>query len=320
MDAITIGTLFAAPGSRARGFLPVQTDPPIVLPISIINGAAPGPTLVVTAGLHGTEYPGIEAARRFSTDLDPARLSGRAVVVHIVNPRAFYRRAIYVSGFEEQNLNRMFPGSSDGTSTQRLAYTLFHEVIRKADLYVDLHGGDMIEALTPYVSYVNTPDLPEQVEKGKALAVAYGIKYICNGDTPGSAYVTAARAGIPTLLAEAGGQGVLSEPEVRMHLRGLNNVARQFGLLAGDPTPPPPYVWIRESVTMRSPTDGLYYPRAPLDQYVESGQELGTITDPFGEVKAVITAPAAGYIKYVGTSLAINTGDPLLSIAIPEAS
>jgi len=164
---IAIGTLSAPRGSRVHGYLPVRTDPPIEIPVSIVNGASPGRTLVVTAGVHGTEYPGIEAARRFSGALNPAHLSGRVVVVPIANPQAFSRRAIYVSGFEDQNLNRMFPGSAEGTSTQRLAHALFHEVIRKADLYVDLHGGDMVEALTPYVSYVNTPDRPEQILAGK---------------------------------------------------------------------------------------------------------------------------------------------------------
>jgi len=150
--------------------------------------------------------------------------------------------------------------------------------------------------------------------------MAYGVTYICRGDTPGSAYVTAAGEGIPTLLAEAGGQGILSEPDVQTHVRGLTNVARTFGMLPGEPTPAPRYVWIRESVTLRATTDGLYYPRARLEEHVEPGQHLGSITDPFGEPKAVVTAPTAGFIKYVGTSLAINRGDPLLSIAVPEAS
>src|SRR2546426_7077578 len=125
----------------------------------------------------------------------------------MANPIAFYRRSIYISGFENQNLNRMFPGREGGTSTEHLAHALFHNVIRRADFYVDLHGGDMIETLTPFVAYAETPDRPEQMEIAKKLALTYGVKYICKGDTPGSTYVSAAQAGIPALLAEAGGQG-----------------------------------------------------------------------------------------------------------------
>jgi len=272
----------------------------------------------VTAGIHGTEYPGIEAARRFGLELDPGNLSGQVVIVHIANPTAFYRRSIYVSGFEDQNLNRMFPGKEEGTSTERLAYALFHQVIRRADLYVDLHGGDMIEALAPFVAYVDTPTHPRQTESARRLALAYGIKYVCKGTTPGSAYVTAGNSGIPTLLAEAGGQGILSEQDVQVHLHGLRNILYAFKMVTGIAVNQITPVFIRDSVSLRSEVRGLYYPTVRLDEQVTHGQRLGHITDSFGESAKDVVSPVTGYVKWVVTSLAINPGDPLMSIAVPE--
>jgi predicted deacylase len=238
----------------------------------------------------------------------------------LANPHAFYRKSISLSGFEDQNLNWTFPGREEGTSTERLAHALFHTLIRKADLYVDLHGGNMVEALTPYVAYADTPGHPKQMEIAKQLALAYGIKYICIGDTPGSTYVSAAQLGIPSLLAEAGGQGILSEEDVEILLSGLNNIARAFKILPGNPEPPPTYVWVRQSVTVRAETGGFYYPCVRLEEKVEKGQRLGHITNAFGDPTGEIVAPLTGFIRWIMTSLAVNTGDPVLSISVLDES
>jgi predicted deacylase len=315
---VSVGGVSAGPGSVGRGYLSITTNPPVEVPLMVVNGTNAGPTLVVTAGIHGTEYPGIEAARRFGVEIDPKALSGQIVISHLANPNAFYRRSITLSGFENQNLNWTFPGREEGTSTERLAHTLFDTLIRKADLYVDLHGGNMIEALTPYVAYADTPADSAQMEIAKKMALAYGIKYICIGDTPGSTYVNAAQLGIPSLLAEAGGQGLVSEQDVQILLAGLNNIARAFKMAPGYPAAPPRYVWVRQSVSVRASTGGFYYPCVRLEEKVDKGQRLGHITDAFGDPTGEIVAPLSGFVRWIVTSLAVNRGDPLLSISVPN--
>ena len=135
----------------------------INVPVVLINGAEPGPTFCVTAAVHGAEYPCVEAAKRLALNLDPASLRGQVIVVPIVNPVAFRARSIYVTPLDGKNLNRQFPGKEQGTFSEALAYWLFNQVIRRGDYYIDLHGGDMIEALIPFGSWARRATAPSMI-------------------------------------------------------------------------------------------------------------------------------------------------------------
>ena len=110
------------PGERKNVPLPVPDAPS--LNALCLCGAAPGKTLVVTAGVHGCEYVGIQALRRLAADLDPARLSGNVILLPLANPSAFYAGAKQVVPEDGVNLNRAFPGNSAGPLSARLAFAL----------------------------------------------------------------------------------------------------------------------------------------------------------------------------------------------------
>ena len=149
---LEVGGLKAVPGQRLAGTLTAPViDADVQVPIFLVNGVHPGPTLVVTGGIHGTEYTSVEAALRLGRSLDPGQLRGQVIVAPITNPSSFSARSIYITPADGKNLNRQFPGMARGTYTQVLAHWLFTEIISKGDVYVDLHGGDMIEALVPFV-------------------------------------------------------------------------------------------------------------------------------------------------------------------------
>ncbi len=103
----------------------------ISLPLFIINGKHDGPTMAVTAGIHGTEYASIEAAVQLGRTLDPTEIYGRVVILPIVNIPSFKRRTVYVGPYDNKNLNRAFPGKQEGSFSEALAYQVFHEVILK---------------------------------------------------------------------------------------------------------------------------------------------------------------------------------------------
>jgi len=90
-DILTVGQLSAERGQKVRGWLPV-TGTALRLPTTLAHGAEAGPTLLVTGGIHGGEYPGIEAAIGLACALDPAALYGSVIVVHIASPTAFQAR------------------------------------------------------------------------------------------------------------------------------------------------------------------------------------------------------------------------------------
>ncbi len=314
-DTLAIGSARAAPGTKATGFLDVPGTP-IRMPLTIVNGSAPGPLLSITAGVHGGEYPGIEAAIRTAAALDPRDVRGAVVVVHIVDVPAFHDRAIYVCPLDGKNPNRVFPGNPSGTASERLAHTLLTEVIARAEYYVDLHGGDLNEALVPFTIVLPSGDT-EVDARTMGLARVYGIPYVVRGRVAGSTYSAAAQRKIPAILTEAGGQGLLDETSLATHLRGLRNVMRHLGIIPGAPEPTPAVTVLTELHWVASEHAGLFYPAVAPGDRVARGQRVGETRDYFGAVLAEVSAPGDGVVLFVVTTPATNPGDPLFAVAGP---
>ena len=175
---LRVGEIVAQPGQQASGWLvvPDGVDPGTRIPVSVFNGAKPGPLLALIAGTHGSEYTSIVALQRVRARLDPARLAGSVILVHMANPTTFYGRRIYFSP-DGKNLNRVYPGQADGTISQRIAYAITAHVIAPATHVVDMHCGDGNESLRPYSYWQVTGD-PAIDAAGKRLALAFGLDHI----------------------------------------------------------------------------------------------------------------------------------------------
>jgi hypothetical protein len=325
---LSIADLSVGPGQSLSGSVSLNiTGVPLRLPLFLVNGAQPGPRLSITAGIHGAEYASIEAALRLGRGLDPEAVRGQVIIAPIANPPAFTARSIYVSPPDGKNLNRQFPGQAKGTFSQALAGWLFEEVIRPADAFIDLHGGDLIEALEPFVIYFHSGD--EEVDRAsRALACSFGIHYVVEGETPGSSYGSAAQIGIPGILAEAGGQGIWDEDSVGTLQAGVLRAMAHVGMI--DPLAPghvackglgasafegvrAPVV-LDQWVWLRSDADGLFYPAVAVGTQVRAGQNLGRVADLDGNTRQSLSAPIDGTILFLVTALAMNAGDPLLAL------
>lgn len=311
-DTLVVGSVAAPRGTKATGFLEVPGTP-IRMPLTLINGEAPGPVLCITGGVHGSEYPGIEAAIRTAASLDARDIRGAVVIVHIVDVPAFQARAIYVCPLDGKNPNRVFPGNPAGTASERLAHTLFSEVIARADYFVDLHGGDLNEALVPFTILLDsgTPDVDA---RALDLARAYGIRYVVRGRVAGGTYAAAAQRGIPSILTEAGGQGLLQQEALQIHLRGLRNVMRHLGILPGGPEPADAVTVFKEFHWVTSAHAGLFYPDITPGDRVTRGQRVGETRDYFGRRLAEVTSPADGIVLFTVTTPATNPQDPLFAV------
>ena len=313
---MTVGEITAAPGQVARGFLTTDVGRGVTvrMPVVVINGTADGPVFAVTAGVHGAEYPGIEAAIRLSRTLNPAEVRGAAIVVPLVSVPAFQRRAIYVNPLDGINFNRVCPGNPTGTITEIMAHLLFKNVIAQADYYIDLHGGDMIEALVPFTLYYKSGNLKVD-DASKALAEAYGIPIIL-GTTAlrGGSYGAAAAMGKPAILTEAGGQGILDEPSTQTHVTGVLNALRKFGCLSGTPAAVPTPTHYSKFVWVAAEQDCVYYPKVTVGQQVKEGDRIAEFTDLFGDKIGDLRSPATGPVLFLVTSPAINKNDPLMAI------
>lgn len=308
--------LTVAPGAREGRVLGLTlAGVATKLPLFVLNGAHEGPTVVVTAGIHGAEYVGIETAYRLALDTDPAQVHGQLVVAPIASMTAYAQRAIYIAPPDDKNLNRQFPGDPDGSFAQQLAAWLFQNVIRRADVYIDLHGGDMNEALVPFSIIRRTGDADLDA-RALALAEAFGIPHIVTSVVGGSTYAAAAEAGIPAVLAEVGGQGLWDHEQVGYFLAGLQRALAHVGLLrVVDKGAAPATRQLSQFVWLRSSHDGLFYPTVSVGDEVQAGQRLGHVADFLGGVAEEVIAPASGTILFLVTTLAMNDGDPLLAIA-----
>ena len=323
-----IGTLQVPPGEMKSGFLDVPggADGRWQIPLTVINGAAPGPALAVIAGTHGYEYPPILAAQRLLTVLVPQKLKGRVIIVQVANLPSFLKRTVYYSPIDGKNLNRVYPGKKDGTVSERIAYVITNEIIQRVDYLIDLHAGDGNESLRPY-SYWNPIDNPAVDEPAKQMAIAFGLDHIVIDhkrprDPQLSVYCanTAMTRGKPALTIESGGMGISNDVgEIAAIERGVQNVMRRLKMLDGKVETPARITWYDPAEVLYCPADllgkaGLFYPKAKKTQMVEKGALLGVVTDFFGKHIYELKAPFAGEVLYIISTPPTSAGEPLAFI------
>jgi len=137
-ETLKVGSVACSAGELKSGFIkvPAGTDGPgIQIPITLVNGSKNGPVLALTAGIHGYEYPPILALQRLKKKLDPAKISGAVILVHVINIPSFLKRTIYYNPFDWKNQNRVFPGIIDGTMTERIAFQITDQVLKQCDYH-----------------------------------------------------------------------------------------------------------------------------------------------------------------------------------------
>lgn len=291
------------------------------IPYIDVRGPADGPHVTVIAGVHGTEYTSIAAVRRLAARLEQEVVAGRVTAVPVVNLAAFWARSPFVVPADGKNLNRSFPGNPSGSDAEVLADRLCQSFVVGSDQLLDLHAGDLPEALEPFALYEESP-----VEAAsRELALAYGLGHVvrqsATGRTvAGSTCAAAADLGIPAIVAESGQNGLLDPAAVERHLAGLSNVLRHLGVIAGEPVPGEvlacaPVVEHEGWHWLRTPVAGWWEAAVPVGAPVEVGQLLGTVSELLGVTLHEVVAPEAGVPLFVTTSPAVSVNGLLLGLA-----
>nr|WP_281371649.1 succinylglutamate desuccinylase/aspartoacylase family protein [Petropleomorpha daqingensis] len=293
---------------------------PVEIPYARIEGeAGDGPHLALLAGVHGGEYTSMAAVRTFVAEVDVRRLKGSITAVPILNQPAFWARSAFVVPADGKNLNRCFPGDTSGSYSEALAHAVLDAFIRPVDHLVDLHAGDIFEALEPFCLYDESP----VGAQARELALAYGNGHVVRQSSAtrtvgGSTSSAAADLGIPAIVAEIGGNGICDEASVAGHVRGIRNVCAHLGMLPAEPGEPAPapvehdgWIWMRSSVR------GWWHPQVAVGDRVHAGELLGCVLDPFGEELERVIAPADGCPLFLTTSPAVAGDGLLLGLATP---
>ena len=311
-EALNICGLAVERGAKLRTMLPVP-DTQIEIPITIINGAEEGPTLLVTAGIHGGEYPGIAAAMELGGELEPKHLHGCLIMLHPVNIQGFWARREFIVPEDGKNLNRVFPGRADGTLSEKIAYLISNRLFPLADFYVDLHSGDIHESLHPYVYYPGQPT-EEVTQKARSVAKVLNVEYMVRSMATGGAYNYAASTGLPSILIERGGAGLCLHEDIEEYKSDLRNILRKLGLLS-EPVKPRRYIPrdMTDLIYLEAEQTGCWLHHIHSGDFVEEGQVLGRLTDLFGETITTYYAKQTGIVLYVCPALAAPRGTVLVA-------
>ena len=325
--AVTIGTAVARPGQAVSGFIevPAGVDSATRIPITIVRGAQPGPTLALIAGTHGSEVAPIVALQRVRATLDPANLRGSVLIVHVANMPSFLGRTVYYSPVDGKNLNRVYPGKAGGTVSDRIAYAITREIIERADYLVDIHSGDGNESLRPY-TYWSPLGLDARADSvAREMALAWGNDHIVIDtvrprDRQASVYTqnTAHIRGKPALTTEAGYLGVAAPDMVERNVDGVFRLLRYLRMLPGDVELVRQPLFFERTEVLRSPGTGVWHPRVERGQSVQKGALIGVLTDFFGAPQAEIRAPFGGIVLYVVGTPAMSQGEPMGMIGEPR--
>lgn len=316
-NSFAVGTASAAPGQKATGFLEVAagSDAATAIPVVVVNGAKPGPTLALVSGSHGTEYASIIAAEKLIDRIDPAQLSGKVILIPLVNIASFERKVPHVNPVDGKSMNRFYPGKPDGTQTERASWLITKQVVERSDYLIDYHGGDLDENLTPYAYWPKTGDAKQDAITHD-MAIAFGLPtIIITADRPtdpnASRYLdtTANTRGKPAIAVEAGHAGRVDTDDVQALVNGTVSVMRYLKMLPGAPAKVENPVLIGKINAVASDQTGIFYPVVKRGAYVEKGMKIGYVTDYFGKVISEARAPAAGVVLYVCSVPSMNKED-----------
>ena len=323
-----VGPVRAAPGTRASGFLeiPAGVDSATRIPITVIHGESPGPVLALIAGTHGSEIAPILALHRVRRDLDPATLRGTVILVHIANLPSYTKRTVYYNPWDGKNLNRVYPGRSDGTVTERIAHAITTAVIDRADYLVDMHSGDGNENLIAY-NYWNKLGLDPRVDSvGREMAQAWGnygivVDTARPRDPAASVYTqnTAHLRGKPSITTENGFLGLPDPEMIQRNYDGAFRLMRYLRMLDGPVELNDRPVWFLRTQVMTSPATGVWHPAVEVGQAVAEGGLLGYVTDYFGDRLAEVRAPFAGVAMYIVETPAMSAGEPVSMVGVPSS-
>jgi hypothetical protein len=288
--------------------------------VTVVNGARPGPVLALVAGTHGYEYTSVLALPRVRARLDPARMAGAVILVHVANPPAFYERRVY-RNVDGKNLNRVYPGRADGTQTERIALALTREVIDRATHLVDMHCGDGNESLRPYSYWQVTGDAKLD-SAGKELALAFGLDHIVidrerPADPERTLYTanTAVRRGKPAVTVESGGLGATDETSVAAQEAGALSVIAHLGIQDLPSVRVEKPLFFDRSEVLTAPATGIWRWSVEKMQSVAEGTLVGRVYDAFGEALAEVRSPFAGEVLYVVATPPVTKGEPVAFIA-----
>jgi len=271
----------------------VDTSAPV--PVLVVNGVESGPTLCVTAAVHGDELNGIEVVRRIVHEIDPEKLSGAVIGVPIVNLQGFRRASRYLP--DRRDLNRYFPGRENGSYASRVAHSFFSQVVSHCNFLIDVHTGSLSRTNLPQIrADLTTPDVASLAEKMGSIVVLQSV------GAKGTLRRAAVEAGIPAVTLEAGAPNNLQKDAVEQGVKSILSALSSLELTARKSrwkrSQEPVYY---QSTWIRARQGGILFSKVELGDSIDKGAVLGLLSDPITNASTEIIAPFEG--RVIGMAL-----------------
>ncbi len=302
-----------APGTSQKVDLPVSYLPdhtPVNLAVEVHHGKRAGPTMFVSAAVHGDEVIGVEIVRRLLRAPQLGKLRGTLLVIPVVNAFGFLNRSRYLP--DRRDLNRCFPGSPGGSLGSRLAHIFLNDVVLRCDFGIDLHSAAIHRTNLPQV---RVSPLDKITHK---MALDFGAPVVLTSPLrDGSLRAVAAEHGTPVVLYEAGEGLRFDEMAVRAGLAGILRVMRGADMVPAKGIARArarPYI-CSASRWLRAPAGGLLRTFRAEGEVVEKGDVLATVSDPFGTTEHDLLAPSGGILIGRAILPVVNEGDAIFHLA-----
>ena len=315
-NTLTIGGVDILPGQRVKLELPVArlyTDSQMSIPVEVIRARKPGPTMFVSAAIHGDELNGIEVVRRLMRQKSLKLSKGTLIAVPIVNVYGMLNQSRYLP--DRRDLNRSFPGSPKGSLAGRMAHLFLNEIAHQCDYGIDLHTGAIHRSNLPQIR-ANLDD-----EETASLARSFGVPVLINSVLrDGSLRACAAESGTKILLYEAGQALRFDEVSIRAGVKGITNVMSALGMIPkrkSKSVKPEPFI-AYDSSWVRASSSGIVNDLKTLGDRVVKGDSLAQICGPTGNFVDILKAPKSGIIIGKQNIPLVQEGDAMFHIATFE--
>lgn len=312
-DLFQIGSQTVQPGQQALINIPISRladHTEMMLKTRVVHGKHSGPTLFVSAAIHGDEIIGVEIIRRIAKMKLLSRIKGTLILIPVVNGYGFLGMSRYLP--DRRDLNRVFPGMENGSPASQLAYTFMQEIVSRCEFGIDLHSGAIHRENLPQIR----ADMSDPVVKD--IAGAFGASVMLNSNLrDGSLREAAQNVGCHMLLFEAGEALRFNETAIRIGVKGVMGVMRHVGMLPKlkpssrkvAPIQPASSHWVR------APISGLMRAAHGLGDIVEKGAVIASVSGPLGEIEEDVRARYSGVIIGRTNLPIVNRGDALFHIA-----
>jgi predicted deacylase len=283
----------------------------IEVPIIIERSRKPGPTILFTAGLHGDEINGVDIVRQLVARKINKPKRGTIICIPILNVFGFLNGT---RNFPDgRDLNRVFPGSSNGSLASRVAHRLMHEIIPEVDLIIDFHTGGASRFNAAQIRII------EEQPKLEELASVFGAPFVLYSKHISKSFRNACfQLGKPILLYEGGKSSFVNDNISRVGVEGVKRILVHYDMLHSQLKSHPPKLetfFVEKSKWIRAKQSGMFKARVAASAKVNVDDILGQITDPYGRVHYDVKSTLEGYVINVNEAPLVYQGDALFHIA-----